>query len=134
MTEAILFPDVEDVVATWLGPQLAAAGFPVPVGTRVPNPRPTEFVRLLATGGQRLNLVQGAPTLTVEAWAELETRASLLCRTALALIESMAGQVIDGVTVYRANDFGLPVNLPDPASAQVRYTSTGSIVLRGSAL
>lgn len=134
MTEAILFPDVEDIVGTWLGPQLAAAGFPVPVATRVPSPRPAEFVRLLATGGQRLNLVQAAPTLTVEAWAAKETRASLLCRTALALIESMAGQVIDGTTVYRARDFGLPVNLPDPTSAQIRYTATGQITLRGVAL
>lgn len=134
MSTAVVFPDVEQLLIDALPSRLAAHGMTQPVGTRVPSPRPAEFFRVLVTGGSRQNLVEDNPTVTVEAWAQTESRASLMARTLRAVLESLAGQVIGGTTIYRARDFSAPVNLPDPTSAQVRYTSTGSILLRGTAL
>lgn len=134
MSTAVLFPDVEAVLCAVLPPLLAAEGLAYPVGTRVPNPRPPAFWRLLATGGDRNNLVQDRPTLTVESWAATEVQASLMARTIRAVLESLAGTVTGSTVIYRARDFSTPANLPDPTSGQVRYTSTGSLLVRGVSL
>lgn len=131
---AVLFPDVEDLLCTVLPPLLAARSLAYPVGTRVPNPRDDAFWRVLATGGDRRNMVADDATVTVESWAQTEVQASLMARTVRAVLESLGGTTQDGTVVYRARSFSPPVNLPDPESAQIRYTSTGVITLRGTAL
>lgn len=133
MTEVIVFPDVEKLLTDWLPAQLADYGHAVHVGTSVPNPRPAIFVRILATGGQRNNLVQDAPTVVYEAWAAKETDAVTVAQLTRALIVSLAGQTVGGVMVYRVNEFASPASLPDPLSSQTRYTGTVSILLRGYA-
>lgn len=132
-THALIFPDVEALLCSVLPPLLAAEGLDHPVGTRVPNPRPAAFWRVLATGGDRNNLVQDRPTITVESWADTEVTANLMARTVRAVLETLAGTVQDGTVIYRTRDFSPPVNLPDPTTEQTRYTSTGSILLRGAA-
>lgn len=134
MTEVIVAPDAEQLVCDWLQPELSARGRDVPVGTRVPSPRPAEFVRVIQSGGERPNLVQDRPTLLVEGWAASESAARSLTELARGLIRSMPGQQIDGVMVYRVDELGGPTNLPDPDSAQSRYTITLSLLLRASAL
>ena len=134
MSVAVLFPDVEQLLCMLLPSRLAAHGLSYPVGTRVPNPRPAAFWRIEVGGGNRRDLVVDNPTVTVESWAGTETQASLMARTVRAVLESLAGVVSDGAVVYRGRDFSAPANLPDPTSSQVRYTSTGSILLRGAAL
>lgn len=134
MTEVILAPDAEQLVCDWLQPELAARGRDVPVGTRVPNPRPAEFVRVVQSGGDRLNIVQVRPTLLVEGWASTESAARSLTELARGLIRSMPGQQIAGVMVYRVDELGGPSNLPDPDSAQARYTLTLSLLVRATAL
>jgi metal-dependent amidase/aminoacylase/carboxypeptidase family protein len=124
MTTAVLFPDVEARIIAALPGLLATRGYPsIVVATRVPNPRPARFVRALVTGGDRRNLVQDAATVTLEGWAESETAANTLTRVARACLDLMGG----------AHDFGPPVNLPDPDSAQCRYTTTGALHVRGAA-
>lgn len=134
MIPAVVFGDVEGLLCTALPPLLAARGMTYPVGTRVPNPRPAAFWRVLASGGKRHNYVEDNPTVTVESWAATETQASSMARTIRAVIEGLAGQTVNGTLICRARDFSSPANLPDPASAQIRYTSTGSIYIRGAAL
>jgi len=132
---AVLFPDVEQVVIDGLSALLATHGHAgVPVSTRVPNPRPPRFVRVLVTGGARLNLVADAPSVTVEGWGETETAALNLTRTARACMELLRGTTVNGHVVYGGRDFGSPANLPDPDSAQHRYTTTGTLPIRGVAL
>lgn len=133
MTEIIVFADVEQLLTDWLPAQLTAHGRTVPVVTRVPTPRPTQFVRVMVTGGARNNMVQDRATVTYEAWAGTESAAASLAQLVRGLINSMPGQVIGGVMVYRSDD-GAPVNLPDPDSAQSRYTGVMSLLLRGAAL
>lgn len=133
MTEVVVFPDVEGLVCDWLPAELAARSRTVTVSTKVPNPRPAEFVRVIRTGGPQLNLVQDQPTLVVEAWAATESAAASLAELARALLKSTAGQQVGGVMVYRVDEIGGPQNLPDPDSAQARYVFTLSILLRGTA-
>lgn len=131
---AVLFPDVEQLLIDALPPLLAAHGYTgVAVTTRVPNPRPAAFVRVLVTGGARQTLVTDAPTVTVEGWGATETAALNLTRTARGCLELLRGVTVGGVVVYGGRDFGSPVNLPDPDSAQYRYTTTGTLPIRGAA-
>lgn len=137
MNVAVEFTDVEQLCIDVLRPLMAARGMPYPMSTTVPRepaPRPAAFWRLLPTGGNRANIVVDNATLTVESWATTETQASAMARKIRAVIESIAGTVHGQTVIYRTRDFSAPVNLPDPTSDQIRYTSTGSLYLRGVAL
>jgi hypothetical protein len=133
MTQVVLFPDAEQLVCDWLPAQLTANSRTAPVVTRVPSPRPAEFVRVLRAGGPQLNRVQDQPTLVIEAWAARESLAASLAELARGLLKSLEGQRVGGVMVYRVAEVGGPVNLPDPDSAQARYVLTLSMLLRGTA-
>lgn len=131
-TEVIVFPDAEQVLGDWLAEQLAARGYDVQVGTRPPDPRPASFVTLQRTGGPRANLVTDAPLITVESWADQESAAHDLAQLVRGLLNSAAGRVT-AATVYQVRESGGPGNLPDPVTAQARYTQTFEIRLRGTA-
>lgn len=134
MTPTVTFPDVEALLTGALPSLLAARGFTVPVGTKVPNPRPARFVRLVVTSGNRRNLVAAAPTVTIEGWAQTEAAAWALTEAARCCVESLSGQVVGGgVTVIRSHDFPPPGNFPDADTGQPRYTTTGAVVVRGAA-
>ena len=129
MAEAIIFPDVIKALASLLRTALA-----VPVGTNVPNPRPTAFVLLRRVGGQRRSLVVDQPTVAVEAWHANEVAATALAQLARAHIHAAVGTSLPAVgTVYRVDEFAGPASLPDPDSDQARVTFTVSIAVRGSA-
>jgi hypothetical protein len=133
--EVIVFPDVEQVLCDWLTTALTAHGQAVPVSTRIPNPRPAKFVRLIRTGGTvGPVLVLDGPIVAIEAWAATESQAAALLQLTRGLIATLPGQDIGGVTFYRVTEVGGPGNLPDPVSDQARYTYTVSILLRGQAL
>lgn len=129
--EVIVFPDVEQLVIDGLTPELETLGFSVPVATRVPDPRPDEFVRVIRTGGSRVNLVVEAAQITVEAYAARESRAerlAALCRGILPALD-----VVNGVQVYGVDEFAAPANLPDPRTTQHRYSATYAVRVRGAA-
>jgi hypothetical protein len=124
--EVIVFPDVEQLLIDELKPALAARGWAVTVSSRVPSTRPAEFVRLMRTGGVRRGLVLDDAQVTVEAWAKSESRAvelAQLCRGLLPTFDP----------VYGVAEFSAPANLPDPTTAQVRYTATYRVTVRGYA-
>jgi hypothetical protein len=133
VTPTVTFPDVEALLTGALPSLLAARGFTVPVGTKVPNPRPARFVRLVVASGNRRNLVAAAPTVTIEGWAQTETDAWALTEAARCCVESLSGQVVGGVPVIRSHDFPLPDKFIDLDTGQPRYTTTGSFVVRGIA-
>lgn len=104
-------------------------------GTRIPNPLPSEFGRVVSTGGAARDLVTDSPTLTIEAFAESEGRARRICAEALAHLQAAArgGRVGDAVC-YRVGVASLPANLPMPSvPGRFRYTATVSADLRRSA-
>lgn len=128
--QSALFGDTEDILINHLASNLRAIrGADVPVGTRIPNPRPPEFVRILLAGGQMRNQVTAAPSVTVEGWADGEYEAIRLVQTCLATFQAVENTVLGAVHIGTVDVIGLPVNLPDPDSAQARYTFTISVEL-----
>lgn len=98
-----------------------------PVSTRVPATRPSSFVRVMVTGGARVNVLFDRPTLTVEAWHQTEWEARELAGKCRELIDAATHG--DG---FATNDYdsGTPVFLPDE-SGQPRYTFTVQVNVPG---
>lgn len=132
--EVIVFPDVEDLLVTYLTAELAEREESATVHTQIPNPRPDRFVVVPRVGGTRRNLVVDSPTIGVECWAERPKPALDLCQLVRGLVLALPGRVVDGVPFYRVSEFGGPSNLPDTLSNQARYVFTVSVSCRGSAV
>ena len=75
MSEAIIFPDAEALLIDLFVDELPGFGYSIPVASRVPNPRPSTFVRVMRAGGVSRDRVIDVPTVAVEAWAPTETAA-----------------------------------------------------------
>jgi hypothetical protein len=131
--EVIVFPDTEDLLVTFLAARLRARGYDIPVTDAVPDQRPEAFVVVTRHGGTRRNIVVDQPTIGVECWHTADKPAHDLAQLVRALIHSLRGSGELGVAVYRVQEFAGPANLPDPVSAQPRYTFTVSIDVRGRA-
>ncbi|OUD02569.1 hypothetical protein [Streptomyces swartbergensis] len=132
MPAAIVFPDAAEIVATYLREALAAAGFPVRVGTRVPNPRPDEFVRLKRIGGARLDVVTDRPRLDVHCWGADDERAHDLTQITRALLLAIPGW--HGAAAYDVAEVGGPNELPDPETSSPRLAFAVEVSLRGKRL
>lgn len=137
VAEAVLFRDIEQLVCTFLGKRLSAVfpglnvfpgqvfpGAPQ-IGIRVPNPRPSEFIRVMRTGGPKETLVSESAQIVVEAWSQSEQRSSLLLSQCRALLNAA------DETIFGVREFSGPANLPDPLSSQFRYTQSFQVRARG---
>jgi hypothetical protein len=131
--EVIVFGDLEDRLVGYLSAVLAERGDSATVAVTVPNPRPERFVLVPRIGGVRRNLVVDSATIAVECWASTDAEAANLAALVRGLIGALPGQVLDGITIYRVDEFSGPANLPDARTAQARYTFTVSISYRGAA-
>lgn len=133
MTEAlILFADAEQLLCDYLRPLLA----PQPVGTRVPDPRPDRYIRLLRTGGVPPTIVTDGAQITVECWDRTEAGAVTTAAMARAILTAMPrrGIILAGHPVQGVEELSGPANLPDPlAPGQARYTFSLLVHLRGAA-
>lgn len=131
MNEPILFPDAVALAVTFLAGLLGEH-----VGQDVPPDHTIDdtCVTVLRTGGPRRNLVTDDAQLTIETWAPTSTEAHDLAQLTRAHMLSLAGEVIDGVAVYRVGELAGPQNLPDPESDQPRYTFSVSVAVRGAVL
>lgn len=132
--EVIVFPDAALLVIDYLRDELDTRGYPdIHVGAKVPNPRPSKFVRVARVGGIAPFLVADDATLVVEAWETDAADAMTLAQLCRGLVRALAGTAVDGVPVYRVAELAGPANLPDPASDQARATFTITVRLRGVA-
>lgn len=118
-----LFRDVEDYFATYLREQLLAQyGDQLPVGSRLPSPRPSESVVLIRTGGVITTERSESPQLTIDARAGTERRAYQVISRVRSLMHD-AAVLLD--PVYAVTEVGGPQNYPDPTTPdQARYTMT----------
>ena len=135
MAEILVSPDATALAIGWLTatlptiPEQAA----VPVHRAVPNPRPPTFVTVRLGGGTGTS-----PTLPVvdvvqlnfEAWAPTVAAAHDLAANARAAMLSAKGAVVAGSQVYGAEDFGPPVELPDPLSNLPRFVFSIQLSVR----
>lgn len=138
MAEIITFPDVEAAIITHYRTALTLvsegefAG--IEVSTTIPDPRPSEFVRVNRIGGQRRNLVTDEATVIVEAWALSGPRASRLAELTRAhLYAAGEDQSLGGARCYWVQEFAGHGSLPDPDSGHIRYSATYAVAVRGYA-
>lgn len=122
----VVFPDVEALVVTALNAAFATRMSGVRWSTKVPNPRPDEFGRVLRTGGPAETLVTENAQITLEGWALTEARASAILNLGRAIAFEFNG------TLFGVTEIGGPINLPDPDSSQYRYTATLGVRARGT--
>lgn len=123
-SQPIYFPDAEKAVRDYLLQRMAGTK----IATRVPNPRPGSWLRVMRTGGARENRFVDRPQITVEGWALNEDDAARLLNDARAWLNAADGQI------FGVEEVGGPANLPDPTTAQIRYTMTLWLRIRGIAL
>lgn len=93
--------------------------------TRMPNPRPAMHVRIMRIGGTDETLVTEYALLTLEGWAEDEGRAVWLLNRTRGILRAQDGDLFG----YDGSP-GSVANLPDPTTAQIRYTTTIGIRAR----
>lgn len=127
MSDIVLFPDAVALVTGYLDDL-----FGIHVGSRVPDPRPSEFVTVRRGGGVRHDLVVDAAQLLIESWADQPETAHDNAQIVRAYLHALAGQVVDGVTVYRVEELSGLADLPDPLSNQPRIVFTVLVHVRGS--
>jgi len=138
--EVIVFPDSETLVVRYLNNAFNTyGGYTSPTlkaYTKVPKSRPNRFVKVLRVGGTNSSLVQDKPTLAIESWSTDAMEASAIAQLVRGLIHAIDTVTYESVTYqfYRPQEFAGPANLPDPDSAQERYTQTFSVGVRGFAL
>lgn len=119
----VTFPDVQLLAVAYLRPLLA----PVPVGVRVPNPRPGQFVTLRRAGGVR-GQVLDMPRLDFFAWAQTDEAAHDLVQEVRRHVVAMRDS---HSAVVKVDEFTGPIPEPDE-SAQPRWMASYEITLRGS--
>jgi len=131
MAPLVLFPDPAAVLIGHVAAQLTAHGQAAPVHNAIPNPRPNRFVVVRSAGGGRESVVVDRPMVTVQGWDKRGDLAERLCQWVRAIIHAARGDVVAGVPVYRVDDVGGPVPVPDPLSAHQVYQCTLQVAMRG---
>lgn len=132
--EVIVFPDVGDVLLTYLRDELGDRGDDALVVSKVPaKNRPTRLVLVRRLGGPRANLVTDNATIGVECFDDDMVEALHLAQLCRALLIAATGAVLDGVTIGRVGDVGGPAELPDPVTDSPRVIATFVVPARGAA-
>lgn len=125
----LVFPDSEELYRVSLGLMLQeVTGSTVPAFTKVPNPRPAEFIVVRKVGGFRRDLVTDVPVLQIEAWAKTESRADRLSQVIRSLMQWFVE--INGFAINGTEEVTGPVSFPD-GSQHERYTASYSPAIRG---
>ena len=114
--------DVEGLLVGVLRPVVA----PSKVATKLPNPRPAQFVRVTRAGGARRNVAQSGSRVIVECWAASETDAWALCVAAYDALDDL--DVDPGELPFMSVDLSDPVNYPDTATGSPRYQFIATII------
>lgn len=112
-----------------------------PVSSKVPNPRPAEFVTVQRKGGGPMTAVSDGPHLTVECWAGTDIAAFALAAQVRIVLQQLADGTrrtvtttpAAGLVIYQYEEFSGPAYLPDPDSTQDRVTWTCRLHVRSVA-
>lgn len=130
MGEILAPAPAEAVLVADLKAQYAARSVTAGVGTRIRDPRPPLFTKVILAGGGD-EYVASSPMLIVECWGPTETAAWDLASLTVALVNSLPERVgiCSGIT-----HVGSPVNQPDPDSNTPRYVFTKVLHLRKHAI
>lgn len=122
-------PVVAWASATALAANHLAGLMAVPVGVRIPRPRPAEFVVLRRVGGPRRNALMDDARLDVQVWAASDARAEEIAAQARYHLAQMP-QLVHDVRQF-AEDSG-PTLIPDAPSDVPRVLLTVVLSVRGA--
>ena len=116
-------PDVEAMLVKFLAP------IDVQVGTKIPNPRPASFIRLVRTGGAASNRVVETVNITVTCEAASSVDANELAAKArqMLLNEYTRMPLVRGIREVTG-----PYYNPDPDTNRDRYTFTVALIVRAT--
>lgn len=134
VAETIVFPDGVLTAVTILRAGLTTKGDTASVHREVPAVRPSRWVQVVLTGGDRHTLVSDAKQVTVSAWAGRFDQAAALAELCRGILGAAAGSVVGGVPVYRVDEIGSPYDNPDPVTGSQRVTFSVRLHVRGVAV
>lgn len=120
----LVAPDAVGIVMAALEP------LGVPIANRTPNPRPEAFVRVFQIGGHRINLVQHARTVRIEALSQTNHGAWQMAEEAASIVSALEGRTVAGASVHRVDLFTAPIDQPDPDTSQHRFHFSAQLYLR----
>ena len=122
------FADVTALAITYLTPLVS----PVTVATRVPDPRPVEFVQVRRVGGGPVVPFRETVRLDVFCWAETEQRAQELASTVRAAMWALAGNDQLGAMTYQVGEFLAPRLDDDDQTGTPRAWATYDLTVRAN--
>lgn len=128
--QVIAFDDAVKVGIVGLSAGLTARGRPLPVVSKVPKPRPEQFVRLERVGGVRRGTVTDQSWLDVHSWAATDEDAMTLAILVRAIFGAMRGRY-GGATIHNTGEVAGLHPMTDPATGQPYVAFTGWLDLRG---
>lgn len=105
----------------------------VPVASRVPNPRPGEWVQVRQVGGAELPPVRDVARLDVFYWAATEPAAKTGGMTVRGELHALAGTTVSGVLIYRVEET-LQRQTDDPLTGTPGWWATYAITMRADAV
>lgn len=121
-----MYPDVIDLLRDYLLPVVS----PRQVASRIPDPRPDEWVQLRRVGGVQRRPVRDAPNVDVFCWALTDPAAWELADLVRRSIHSLAGTATLGLVVYRVQEMLGPTSTDDPLTGTPRVWATYTIDVR----
>lgn len=120
------YPDIVALLRAYLLPIVA----PRPVASRVPDPRPAEWVQLRRIGGQQERPVRDRAHIDVWAWSTSDPDAWALADLLRRSIHALAGTTLLGPPVYRVEEVMGPRSLDDPQTGAPRMWATYALSVR----
>lgn len=124
-TPAVIFPDTELYLTTYLRTALAARpeayASGVTVATTIPNPRGTRMIAVRRDGGTRQDVIRETARMSLRIFADTEQNANDLTRLVRALVGACAGATSSPVVAVRES--GGPVRVEDPSGQHLRLVS-----------
>lgn len=103
----------------------------VPVSSRVPTPRPAEWIQVRLVGGAQLRPVRDVARVDVFYWAATEPEAATGAELVRRQIHALAKtSTLGGVVCYRVEETLRPRPVDDPLTGGIRYWATYALTLR----
>ena len=122
------YPDVLNLFRD----RLATVYSPVPVVTRVPNPRPNRFFQLRLVGGAELRPVRTVSRFDVFTWSTSEETAAADALAVRLTVTDLAGSEDLGITCYRVEETLGPRHADDLITGMFRWWATYALTCRAN--
>ncbi|MFE6379230.1 hypothetical protein [Streptomyces roseolus] len=122
------FPDALGLLIAYLTPLHA----PVPVLSRVPDPRPTPLLQVRRVGGAATVPVRDTARFDLWVWHTNDHAAMQLALAVRASVWALSGTTLLGPPCYRVQEFLAPRLDDDPITNTPRVWMTHSLDLRAN--